>query len=135
MEERYRTYPSKGFVIALIVTFVVSIAMFIGFIFIQESLWFKVFVMIFFGIFIVGSLIVLLDQTTHYVEVSGNDFIKHLLFIKKKISIDDIVKIELKNGFFEVYVKDKKFTYFSSDTNDGKKIIKYLDSKRVNIKW
>ena len=135
MEPKYRTYPSKGLVIALTCVIVISIGMVVLFALINENIGFKIFMFVMFTIFIVGSLIVLLDQLTHYVEVEGEAFIKHLLLLKKRINIEDIEKINFKNGFFDVYVKGKKFAYFSSDTEEGKQIIKYLDSKRVKINW
>ncbi len=136
MENNYRTHPSKGFVIALTVVLLGSIGATIGIIFVNEALWFKIFIYVFTTIFIIGSSILLIDQLTHYVEIKDGYFIKHLLFKKTKVKIEDIEKIENnKKGFYEVYVNNKKLTYFLSDTEDGKNIIRYLDSQKVNIKW
>lgn len=135
MEKNLRTYPSKGLIIALSCVVLISIGMLILFVLINENIGFKIFMYVMFGAFIIGSLIVLVDQLTHYVEIEGDCFIKHLLLFKKKINIEEIDKVVLKNDFFDVYVNNKKFTYFSADTEEGKKIIKYLDSKRVKINW
>lgn len=135
MENKYRTYPSKGLIIALSCVLVISIGMLVLFIVINENIALKIFMYVMFAIFIIASTIVLLDQLTHYVEVDGECFKKHLLFMTKTININEIEKISYKNDFFDVFVKGKKFAYFSADTEEGKRIIKYLDSKRVNIKW
>ncbi|MCR5740991.1 MAG: hypothetical protein K6G38_00800 [Gammaproteobacteria bacterium] len=135
MNKNVRTYPVKAFVIALIVVFLGSIGVSVGFIFVDEATAFRVVIWIFMGIFAIGSLIVLLDQLTHYIELSDEYYIKHLLFFKKKYEYKDIQKVSLKKGFFEVYVSDRVVSYFSQDTKESGQIIKILESKKIKIEW
>ena len=135
---KIRTYPIKSLTIFLTICFVVSIGMIVLFFmpFMKNELWvIKILVWIFCGMFAIASLIVLVYQLFFYIEVTSEYFINHIFFFKKKIKLKDIQKIKNVEGFYEVYVNNRKITTFATNTKESQEIIVFLERNGVKIDW
>ena len=136
MKTRIRTYPIKGLMIFLIITFIVSLAAVIYFIIAQDDpIVIRVLVWIFCGAFSIISLIVMSDQLFNYVEVRDDKLISHKFLTKKVINIKNIQRIKSEENIFNVYVDNMKVVSFYSYSKESQEIIVYLDKHHVHIEW
>lgn len=136
MKTRIRTYPIKGLLIFLIITFVVSLAAVIYFIIAQDDVFVvRLLVWIFCGAFTIISLIVMCDQIFNYIEVRDEKFISHKFLSKKIVDINNIQRIRNEDNVFNVYVDNQKITSFYSYSKEAQEILVYLDKMHVQIDW
>ena len=134
--KRLRTYPIKSLTIFVAICFVVSLAMVILFAFLNKEEWvIRILVFIFCGLFTVASAIILIYQLFFYVSVDEENFYRHVMFGKHTIPLKKIERIINRDGFYEVVVKGKKITTFSTNTKEGQQIIVFLERKGVKIDW
>lgn len=126
-----RTRPIKGLVIFDTIGVLVSLAAFIWFIIFDELLIFRILIFVFCPIFIIAGTLSLIDQLFHYLEVKGDRLHNHILWIDKSIKIEAIEKLELKNGMFYIYHRDKKFASMPSHLAGADKIIIALERHNV----
>ena len=118
------------------ICFFVSLGAIIGFIFYKDEwILIRVLIWIFCSIFLVASGIILVQQLTCYIEVTDEYLIKHFLLAKTKIPFKKINRIINQNGFYDIYVDNKKIAYFSADTKEAQEIILFLEKKQVRIDW
>ena len=135
-ENRIRTYPIRNLVIFLAISFATSLAMVILFIFLNKELMVvRILVWIFCGVFTIASAIVLVYQLFFYVEVRDDKFIKHVPFGRFVIPLSKIKYIRNQDGFYTVFVKDKPWASFSTNTKEGQQMIIYLEKRGVKINW
>lgn len=135
-KNRLRTYPIKSLTIFLAITFVVSLAMVIIFIFLHDELMvIRVLVWILCGLFTVASFIVLMHQLFFYVAVDEEYFYRYYLFGHEKYALTKINKIINNEGFYDVYVKDQRVATFASDTRESQQIIMFLEQHKVSVDW
>ncbi len=133
---RLRTYPIKSLTIFVAICFVVSLAMVILFAFLNKEEWvIRILVFIFCGLFTVASAIILIYQLFFYVSVDEENFYRHVMFGKHTIPLKKIERIINRDGFYEVVVKGRKITSFSTNTKEGQQIIVFLERKGVKIDW
>ena len=134
--KRLRTYPIKSLTIFVAICFVVSLAMVILFAFLNKEEWvIRILIFIFCGLFTVASAIILIYQLFFYVSVDEENFYRHVMFGKHTIPLKKIERIINRDGFYEVVVKGKKITTFSTNTKEGQQIIVFLERKGVKIDW
>ena len=135
---KIRTYPIKSLTIFLAIAFVVSTAMVVVFAlpFMNSEMWvIRILVWVFCGIFAIASLIVLVYQLFFYVEIKNECFYKHFLFGYKKIPIKEIERIRNIDGFYYIYVNNRKIAYFAANTKESQEMIVYLEKAHVKIDW
>lgn len=133
---RLRTYPIKSLTIFVAICFVVSLAMVILFAFLNKEEWvIRILIFIFCGLFTVASAIILIYQLFFYVSVDEENFYRHVMFGKHTIPLKKIERIINRDGFYEVVVKGRKITSFSTNTKEGQQIIVFLERKGVKIDW
>ena len=131
-----RTYPIKSLTIFLAISFVVSLAMVILFIFLKDELWvIRILVFICCGLFVFASGFMLVNQLCFYIAVDEENLIKHFIFGKHLIPLRKIEKITNKEGFYTVFVQGKKICSFATNTKEGTEIIVFLEKKGVKIEW
>ena len=135
-KNRLRTYPIKSLTIFVGITFVISVAMVVLFAFLKDELMvIRVLVWIFCGLFSVSSGIILVYQLFFYIEVNEKAFIKHFPFGHESIPLNKIQKIRNKDGFYTIYVNDRKITSFATNTQESQAIIVFLEKHGVKIEW
>ena len=135
-KNRIRTYPIKSLTIFLSICFVVSLAMVILFIFLKNEEWvIRILVFIFCSLFAVASAIVLVQQTMFYVAVDDEYFYKYVMLTPNKIPLSKIQKIANRDGFYDIYVNNKKIASFVGNTKEGEQIIIFLERKGIKIDW
>ncbi len=134
--KRLRTYPIKSLTIFVAICFVVSLSMVILFAFLnKEELVIRILIFIFCGLFTVASAIILIYQLFFYIAVDEENFYRYVLFGKHTIPLKKIERIINRDGFYEVIVKGKRITSFSTNTKEGQQIIVFLERKGVKIDW
>lgn len=134
--KRLRTYPIKSLTIFVAICFVVSLTMVILFAFLNKEEWvIRILIFIFCGLFTVASAIILIYQLFFYVSVDEENFYRHVMFGKHTIPLKKIERIINRDGFYEVVVKGKRITSFSTNTKEGQQIIVFLERKGVKIDW
>ena len=134
--KRLRTYPIKSLTIFVAICFVVSLTMVILFAFLNKEEWvIRILIFIFCGLFTVASATILIYQLFFYVSVDENNFYRHVLFGKHAIPLTKIERIINRDGFYDVIVKGKRITSFSTNTKEGQQIIVFLERKGVKIDW
>ena len=131
---KYRTKPVKGLMIALPIVILVSAGMILLFALTKQNIVFSVFVYIFCGAFVILSTIMLLDQLFHYTELNGDTLINHILFVKKKVKVQNISKIILKDEMYLVFVGKKQFCVISTRVVGGNEIIVALERQGIHLK-
>ena len=135
-KEILRTYPIKSLTIFLAISFVVSLAMLILFIFLKDEPWvIRILVFICCGLFVFASGFMLINQLLFYVGVDEENLYKHAFFARHVIPLKKIDQIVNKDGFYSVYVQGKKICYFATNTKEGSEIIVFLEKKGVKIEW
>ena len=136
MKTHIRTYPIKGLMIFLIITFVVSSAAVIYFALSKDDVFVvRLLVWIFCGAFSLISLFMIFQQLSCFVEVKEDYFIQHSFLTRKKILISDIERIRHKEENFFIYKNNQIFAQFPSYSKQAQQIAVYLDKKHVKIDW
>ena len=131
---RYRTKPIKGLMIFLPIVIVASTAMILLFALTKQNLVFSILVYIFCGSFAVLSLAMLIDQLFHYTELRGDILINQIIFVRKKVNVENISKIILKDEMYLVFVGKKQFCVISTRVSGGNEIIVALERQGVRMK-
>ena len=131
---RYRTKPLKGLLIFLPIVILMSTAMVLLFALTKQNIVVSILVYVFCGAFIVLSLIVLLDQLFHYTELQGDILINQIIFVRKKVKVENITKIVFKDEMYLVFVGKKQFCVISSRVSGGNEIIVALERQGVRMK-
>ena len=135
-KNRIRTYPIKPLVIFLSISFTVSLAMVILFIFLKSEGWLiRILIFIFCGLFTIASAIVLVYQLVFYVAVDDDYFYRYAFLTPNKIPLKKIQRVFNKDGFYEIYVDNKKIASFAGNTKEGQQIIVFLERKGIHIDW
>jgi hypothetical protein len=57
------------------------------------------------------------------------------LFGYKKIPINEIERIRNIDGFYYIYVNNRKIAYFAANTKESQEMIVYLEKAHVKIDW
>lgn len=131
---RYRTKPLKGLLILLPIVILLSTAMVLLFALTKQNIAVSIMVYIFCGAFIILSLILLLDQLFHYTELRGDILINQIIFVRKKVMVENITKIVFKDEMYLVFVGKKQFCVISSRISGGNEIIVALERQGVRMK-
>ena len=131
---RYRTKPIKGLMIFLPIVILLSTAMVLLFALTKQNIVVSILVYVFCGAFIVFSLILLLDQLFHYTELQGDVLINQIIFVRKKVKVENITKIVFKDEMYLVFVGKKQFCVISSRISGGNEIIVALERQGVRMK-
>ncbi len=132
----YRTRPIKSLTIFLSITFVVSLSMVIGFIFLQDELWvIRILVWVLCGLFTIASGIVLINQLFFHVGVDEEHFYRYFIFGKHSIPLKKIERITNSDGFYTIFVRGKKVVSFATNTSEAQQIIVFLEKKGIKIDW
>ena len=132
--DKYRTKPVKGLLIFLPIVIVFSAGAIVLFAFTKQNIVFSVMVYIFCGAFILFSLILLLDQLFHYTELKGDILINQILFVRKKIKVEKITKIILKDEMYFIFVGQKQFCVISTRIRGANEIIVALERKGKSVR-
>ena len=131
-----RTYPIKKLCICVAIIVAVSLGLCVGFIFMPDELIVvRVIVWIMCGLFTLLGLILLFDQLFNYVEVKNDVFIKHMFLTKHVIPFNKIKSVKNEDGFYVVYVGNKKVCTFAGDTKEAHAIVSYMDKNHVKVGW
>ena len=131
--DKYRTKPIKGLLIFLPIVIVFSIGAILLFALTKQELVFSIMVYIFCGAFILLSLIILLDQLFHYTELRGDVLINQIIFVRKKIKVEKITKIILKDEMYFIFVGQKQFCVISTRIRGANEIIVALERKGKSV--
>ena len=131
--DKYRTRPIKGLLIFLPIVIVLSAGAILLFALTKQELVFSIMVYIFCGAFILLSLIILLDQLFHYTELRGDVLINQIIFVRKKIKVEKITKIILKDEMYFIFVEQKQFCVISTRIRGANEIIVALERKGKSV--
>ena len=131
---KYRTKPIKGLLIALSIVIAISSAVIVLFALTKQNIVISIMVYIFCGVFVLLSLIMLIDQLFHYTELNGDTLINNIVFIRKKVKVANISKIILKDEMYLVFVGKKQFCVISTRIKGGNEIIVALERQGVTMK-
>lgn len=131
--DKYRTKPIKGLLIFLPIVIVFSVGAILLFALTKQELVFSIMVYIFCGAFILLSLIILLDQLFHYTELRGDVLINQIIFARKKIKVEKITKIILKDEMYFIFVGQKQFCVISTRIRGANEIIVALERKGKSV--
>lgn len=131
--DKYRTKPIKGLLIFLPIVIIFSIGAILLFALTKQELVFSIMVYIFCGAFILLSLIILLDQLFHYTELRGDVLINQIIFVRKKIKVEKITKIILKDEMYFIFVGQKQFCVISTRIRGANEIIVALERKGKSV--
>ena len=131
--DKYRTKPIKGLLIFLPIVIVFSVGAILLFALTKQELVFSIMVYIFCGSFILLSLIILLDQLFHYTELRGDVLINQIIFVRKKIKVEKITKIILKDEMYFIFVGQKQFCVISTRIRGANEIIVALERKGKSV--
>ena len=112
---RIRSGFSKGLLIFLIIILVSTGGFLVPLILLDVGTAFRVIGFIFCGGFFLFASFLLIDTLFHYTVVQGDEIINVVLFSKKRAKMSDITRIEHGPGFYQIYVKDRKFCALNSD--------------------
>ena len=132
--DKYRTKPIKGLLIFLPIVIVFSAGAIVLFALTKQNIVFSIMVYIFCGAFILLSLILLLDQLFHYTELKGDILINQILFVRKKIKVEKITKIILKDEMYFIFVGQKQFCVISTRIRGSNEIIVALERKGKSVR-
>ena len=131
--DKYRTKPIKGLLIFLPIVIAFSTGAILLFALTKQELVFSIMVYIFCGAFILLSLIILLDQLFHYTELRGDVLINQIIFVRKKIKVEKITKIILKDEMYFIFVGQKQFCVISTRIRGANEIIVALERKGKSV--
>lgn len=131
---KYRTKPIKGLLIALSIVIAISSAVIVLFALTKQNIVISIMVYIFCGVFVLLSLIMLIDQLFHYTELNGDTLINNIVFVRKKVKVANISKIILKDEMYLVFVGKKQFCVISTRIKGGNEIIVALERQGVTMK-
>jgi len=133
----YRTYPSKGLILFLSGVIFFAALIIVGVAFLVDNLALKIVLIIFSSIFIILSLIVLLNEAVNYLSLDevNHSLIIHKLIIKKKIPLNEISRIENKEGFYIISKGKKELYRIGTNVTGVNTLIVQLERCGINIKW
>lgn len=133
----YRTYPSKGLILFLSGVIFFAALIIVGVAFLVDNLALKIVLIIFSSIFIILSLIVLLNEAVNYLSLDevNHSLIIHKLIIKKKIPLNEISRIENKEGFYIISKGKKELYRVGTNVTGVNTLIVQLERCGINIKW
>ena len=133
----YRTYPSKGLILFLSGVIFFAALIIVGVAFLVDNLALKIVLIIFSSIFIILSLIVLLNEAVNYLSLDevNHSLIIHKLIIKKKIPLNEISRIENKEGFYIISKGKKELYRVGTNVTGVNALIVQLERCGINIKW
>lgn len=131
---KYRTKPIKGLLIALSIVIAISSAVIVLFGLTKQNIVISIMVYIFCGVFVLLSLVMLIDQLFHYTELNGDTLINNIVFVRKKVKVANISKIILKDEMYLVFVGKKQFCVISTRIKGGNEIIVALERQGVTMK-
>ena len=114
-KNKLRTRPSKGLIVFLSIAIAISSGALVLFIIDRSNLFISILVYIFAGMFVIGGLVVLLDQLFRYIELVEDKLIDHIFFKKNVLAVAKITKVTLKKGMYEIYSKKGKFCSLPSE--------------------
>ena len=132
--DKYRTKPIKGLLIFLPIVIIFSIGAILLFALTKQELVFSIIVYIFCGAFILFASILLLDQLFHYTELRGDVLINQIIFVRKKVKVEKITKIILKDEMYFVFVGQKQFCVISTRIRGANEIIVALERKGKSVR-
>ena len=132
--ERYRTKPITGFVIFLLIVFVVSLGAIFLFALTKQDVLVSILVYIFCGAFVALSLFMLSVQLLNYIELRDDYLIRHIFIFRKKVHINRISKIILKDEMYIFYINNERFAVISSRIEGSNEIIIALERKGISVK-
>lgn len=133
----YRTYPSKGLILFLSGVIFFAALIIVGVAFLVDNLALKIVLIIFSSIFIILSLIVLTNEAVNYLSLDevNHSLIIHKLIIKKKIPLNEISRIENKEGFYIISKGKKELYRIGTNVTGVNTLIVQLERCGINIKW
>lgn len=132
--DKFRTKPIKGLVIFLPIVILLSAGAIVLFALTDQNFVFSLLVYIFCGAFVILSLILLLDQLFHYTELRGDELINQIIFVRKKVKIEKISKIILKDEMYFIFVGKKQFCIMSTRVRGASEIIVALERKGKSVR-
>ena len=132
--DKYRTKPIKGLLIFLPIVIVFSIGAIVLFALTKQNIVFSIMVYIFCGAFVILSLILLLDQLFHYTELRGDVLINQILFVRKKVKVEKITKIIIKDEMYFIFVGQEQFCVISTRIRGANEIIVALERQGKSIR-
>ena len=132
--DKFRTKPIKGLVIFLPIVILLSVGAIVLFALTDQNFVFSLLIYIFCGAFVILSLILLLDQLFHYTELRGDELINQIIFVRKKVKIEKISKIILKDEMYFIFVGKKQFCIMSTRIRGASEIIVALERKGKSIR-
>ena len=132
--DRYRTKPIKGLLIFLPIVILFSAGAIVLFALTEQNFVFSLLVYVFCGAFVILSLILLLDQLFHYTELRGDVLINQILFIRKKVKVEKITKIILKDEMYFIFVGQKQFCVISTRIRGANEIIVALERQGKSVR-
>ena len=133
---KIRTYPYKGLTIFMGLIFIFSIGIGLLVFFVEDILALKIFFLILCAFFMIGSLIVFLDQVCNYVEVKDDVVIKHMVIGTRKIKFNQIFRVRVVDGFYIVQMADSgNFAKFATTVPNSEVVVVYLEKHGVKILW
>ncbi len=107
---RIKSGYSKGALIFFLVMFVLCASFIVALILIDVGVALRIIGFLFCGVFLVISLVMILDTFFDYVIVEGETMSKRFFFQKKEIPLESITKVVKTEGYYDIYVGKKKFT-------------------------
>jgi hypothetical protein len=134
MRSKIRTLPIKGLLIFLPIVIISSIGMILLFAFTKQNLLMSILVYIFCGAFAALGLALLLDQLFHYTMIDDDVLINQIIFVRKKIKVEQITKIILKDEMYLIFVGKKQFAVISTRVRGGNEIILALERQGKSVK-
>lgn len=132
--DKFRTKPIKGLVIFLPIVILLSVGAIVLFALTDQNFVFSLLIYIFCGAFVILSLILLLDQLFHYTELRGDELINQIIFVRKKVKIEKISKIILKDEMYFIFVGKKQFCIMSTRIRGASEIIVALERKGKSVR-
>ena len=134
MRSKIRTLPIKGLLIFLPIVIISSIGMVLLFALTKQNLLMSILVYIFCGAFAGLGLALLLDQLFHYTMIDDDVLINQIIFVRKKIKVEQITKIILKDEMYLIFVGKKQFAVISTRVRGGNEIILALERQGKSVK-
>ena len=112
----------------------VSIGVLVMVILLPSELALKIIGYILCGFFGLVALIVLIDHLFDYVYIENEEITKVIVITKKSEKIRDINKIKHIEGYYEIYVKNRKFTTLSDRDPATTKMLFQFEKMGVDIR-
>lgn len=133
-----RTYPVKGLVIFLSIVIGVCLLVGVGnYFLIKDILALQIVIWIFCGVFLILSLIVLLKEAIVYIyfDEKAKEIVIQDFLHKKKIRLDELRRVEVKDGFYIFFKGNKEFYRMGTERTGANNLVVALEKNGANIKW